>query len=459
MRKLGQAFRFMHLTQNLAAVRILLVAVAVAVALGTFSAVLTADRNTSSKETPLLSYPVGVDILYKGALVCVNASGYLMAAADTAGYSRVVGVADEKVDNSGGSAGDLNCRVRSGRAFQFGATSITQAMLGQTMYVVDDQTFDDSDQDNAIVAGVLVQYVSTTSGWLHIPTPASSAEAVVSEFSLAVRNETGSAMEDGDLVYVNNYDETTDRFLITLADADAQGAAAKELWVLRTSLADTTDGLAYKTHREDAQDTSGGSEGDPIYLSATAGDWTRTTLTDADPNGVSRVVGHIAVVHASTGEVELNLMGGGLEQIGTNEIQDSAVTTAKLAATNEYISTSPTGNGIGYGTGAGGAVTQTTNRTTGVTVNTLSGTITTNTTSLAAEGSADFVVTNSEVAIGDVIVLSIRSGETSGGTILSVQDVAAGSFAIRVHNGNVASGTAETGAILINFAVIKAVSS
>jgi len=118
-----------------------------------------------------------------------------------------------------------------------------------------------------------------------------------------------------------------------------------------------------------------------------------------------------------------------------------------------------TSKALGYGTGAGSSVTQTTNRSTGVTINALSGTITTDTTSLAAEGSADFIVTNSKVEIGDVVVLSIQSGENSGGTILSVQDVADGSFTIRVHNGNVAAGTAETGAILINFAVIKAVSS
>ena len=114
---------------------------------------------------------------------------------------------------------------------------------------------------------------------------------------------------------------------------------------------------------------------------------------------------------------------------------------------------------IGYATGAGGAVTQLTNRTTGVTLSKLSGTITTNTASLAAEASADFVVTNTLVAIGDVIVLSIQSGSNSGGTLLEVITVAAVSFTIRVHNGNLAAGTAETGAIIINFAVLKAVSA
>ncbi len=115
--------------------------------------------------------------------------------------------------------------------------------------------------------------------------------------------------------------------------------------------------------------------------------------------------------------------------------------------------------GIGYAAGDGSTVTQQTNRTTGVTINSLSGAITTNNASLAAEATADFVVTNSKVEIGDVVVVSQRSGSNGGGTLVSVAGVAAGSFTIRVHNGNVAAGTAETGAIIINFAVIKGSSS
>ncbi len=103
----------------------------------------------------------------------------------------------------------------------------------------------------------------------------------------------------------------------------------------------------------------------------------------------------------------------------------------------------------------GAGVTQITNRSTGVTINALSGTITTDTTSLAAEGTAKFTVTNDRVGVGDVVVVSQRSGSNGGGTIVHVTTVAAGSFQIAVHNGNVAAGTAETGAIIINFAVIK----
>lgn len=110
---------------------------------------------------------------------------------------------------------------------------------------------------------------------------------------------------------------------------------------------------------------------------------------------------------------------------------------------------------FGYTTGAGSTVTQTTNRATGVTINAICGAITTDTTSLTAEASAIFVVTNSFVEIGDVVVLSMRSGSVALNTTPVVSAVAAGSFSITIVNNNVAAGTAETGAIVINFAVIK----
>lgn len=113
---------------------------------------------------------------------------------------------------------------------------------------------------------------------------------------------------------------------------------------------------------------------------------------------------------------------------------------------------------LGY-TRGGSTVTQATNRATGVTINALSGSITTNNTSLAAEASAVFVVTNNMVEIGDVVVLSVRSGQVALNTQLSVTAVANGSFSITVVNNNAAAGTAETGAIVINFAVIKAVTA
>lgn len=114
-------------------------------------------------------------------------------------------------------------------------------------------------------------------------------------------------------------------------------------------------------------------------------------------------------------------------------------------------------SGLGYPTGkaVGGAVTQITSRATGVTLNNLTGQITTDTTSLAAETAATFIVTDSKVALGDIPVLAIQSGSNGGNTTIIVSTVTAGSFSIQVANQNAAGGTAETGAIIINFAIIK----
>lgn len=115
--------------------------------------------------------------------------------------------------------------------------------------------------------------------------------------------------------------------------------------------------------------------------------------------------------------------------------------------------------GLGYATG-GAAVTQITSRATGVTLNAICGTITGDATSLAAEATATFVVTNSFVtAVTDIPVIAVRSGPTSGATSFRVTAVAVGSFSISATNNNVAAGTADTGAPIINFMIFKSVSA
>jgi len=130
------------------------------------------------------------------------------------------------------------------------------------------------------------------------------------------------------------------------------------------------------------------------------------------------------------------------------EVHVDGTEIAKFTATAVTLNSAPTVSGRS-------TVTQATNRSTGVTINATSGTITTNNASLAAEASAVFVVTNSKVAANDVVVLSMQSGSVALNTQVEVSAVAAGSFSITVVNNNVAAGTAETGAILINFVVIK----
>lgn len=104
----------------------------------------------------------------------------------------------------------------------------------------------------------------------------------------------------------------------------------------------------------------------------------------------------------------------------------------------------------------GGVVTQATNRTIGVTLNNISGAITTNSASLAAETAAVFTVTNNLVFTDDIVFVVIASGSNGGNTTVTVTTIAAGSFQITVANQNASGGTAETGAIVINFLIMKA---
>jgi hypothetical protein len=134
-----------------------------------FGAALAADRDTPYKDGQVRGYPVlNNTTIFKGAMVALTDAGYLVPASDTAAL-RVVGVSQEKVISpSTDAAGAKKCRVISGKSFLFNATSITQAMLGDVMHVVDDNTFDDAVGTNTVPCGKLVEFVSTTSGYIYI---------------------------------------------------------------------------------------------------------------------------------------------------------------------------------------------------------------------------------------------------------------------------------------------------
>ena len=100
----------------------------------------------------------------------------------------------------------------------------------------------------------------------------------------------------------------------------------------------------------------------------------------------------------------------------------------------------------------GGSVTQATNKTTGVTLNSESGVITMNNAALGAAAEATFEVTNDKVAAADIPFLAIASGGTAGSYLLGVSAVAAGSFKITITN---VSGGSLSEAVVINFGLFK----
>jgi hypothetical protein len=131
---------------------------------------LSADRKVTVRgQVTITSYLVAASTtLYKGGLVAINAAGYAVPAADTSGLI-VVGVAQQKYDNSSGANGAIRCQVESDALFLMGATSIAQAAVPEVMYVADDQTVDETDPGNSVIAGKLTEVVSATSGWVYIP--------------------------------------------------------------------------------------------------------------------------------------------------------------------------------------------------------------------------------------------------------------------------------------------------
>lgn len=111
-----------------------------------------------------------------------------------------------------------------------------------------------------------------------------------------------------------------------------------------------------------------------------------------------------------------------------------------------------TQKGFGYTTGNGAAVTQITSRTTGVTNNSPTGSI----TLVSAAGSTSwqtFTVTNSSVVATDTIIVNQKSGTDK--YMLHVTAVGTGSFAITFAT----TGGTTTEQPVFNFAVIKAVAS
>jgi hypothetical protein len=99
-----------------------------------------------------------------------------------------------------------------------------------------------------------------------------------------------------------------------------------------------------------------------------------------------------------------------------------------------------------------GAVTQASNKSTGVTLSQMQGVITMNAAALGDGAEVAFVVTNTLVELTDTVVVAIQSGGTVGEYMVNVVTVTNGSFTIALAN---LSGSSASDAVIINFAVIR----
>lgn len=97
--------------------------------------------------------------LYEGTLSFL-ASGYLTDVVNT-GSNKFAGVVIGEVDNSSGSAGDLNAEVYREGDFVLTGSGFSQATVGSKIYASDNYTVTTTSTNNTLI-GVCVGYVSAT---------------------------------------------------------------------------------------------------------------------------------------------------------------------------------------------------------------------------------------------------------------------------------------------------------
>lgn len=148
--------------------------IAFAVSLGigapqTARAALSAARQTPSKWTAnIKAYKVKAShTIYAGSLVMIDSTGYAHAAEASASNHGVPCVAVKTVTAAASGIYWVECQEG---IFKFNASSISQANVGSLMYASADDTFDETQGTNEPVAGILVEYVSATSGWIYVST-------------------------------------------------------------------------------------------------------------------------------------------------------------------------------------------------------------------------------------------------------------------------------------------------
>jgi len=178
-------------------------------------------------------------------------------------------------------------------------------------------------------------------------------------------------------------------------------------------------------------------------------DLTGTTFTaDGTDTDIS-----ITLVPKGAGKIVadgVGINGGILSTITTNQNL-----TLSPNGTGEVVITKPFGYG---GSGTGGTVTQATSRTTGVTLNKLSGQITLfASTSLAGHASNEFTLTNSFIDATDVVHVCFGSGLTSAQYGVTVTAMSSGSCKITV--SNFSNSATPTDTPVLNFVVIKGVNA
>jgi hypothetical protein len=138
---------------------------------------------------------------------------------------------------------------------------------------------------------------------------------------LQIRNETGSTLTKGQLVYVSGA-HNEDISLVSLAKADSS-TTMPSLGAVSENIANNANGLAVTFGKAKGLNTSAFNVGDTVYVSPT----TAGGITNTRPTGASELVQNVGIVtksHAITGAIKVTGVGR------SNDVPNSATFTGSL---------------------------------------------------------------------------------------------------------------------------------
>lgn len=119
------------------------------------------------------------------------------------------------------------------------------------------------------------------------------------------KNSTGSTIAKTKVVYISG--ATGQKPNITLADASLEATSSKTIGVTRESIANNADGYIITHGTIHNINTSAFTDGDALWLSETAGEFTATI--PAEP-AHSVFIGYVAYAHVTNGKIILHIQNG-----------------------------------------------------------------------------------------------------------------------------------------------------
>jgi len=131
---------------------------------------LSANRYTKNIVGDVIEIPVYTGVrIFAGGFVCVNTGhGYAIPGVDASG-NLCMGIAEDEADNRYGASGDIVVRVRRTGVYLMAASTLAVTSNGVVMYLqASEDTVDETTGGNAVKCGVLVKFVTSTSGWVDI---------------------------------------------------------------------------------------------------------------------------------------------------------------------------------------------------------------------------------------------------------------------------------------------------